>query len=337
MAEPMLEVTGAVKAFGKVTALSGIDLEVQPGHIAALLGPNGAGKTTLVRIVATLTRPDAGQVRVAGYDVMVDPYAVRARIGLTGQYAGLDEVLPGRANLMLIGRLAGLSKRHASARADELIERFELTAAADRAVGTYSGGMRRRADLAASLMARPSLLVLDEPTTGLDPGGRLALWDALGALRAEGTAMLLTTQYLEEAERLADLVHILDRGRMVASGTPAAIRSRTGSQLVEARFEAADLVRTAGSALAAVLGAPPDDLHIDPAAGRLTLVARDGVGSLLEVARVLAGEGIAVADLGLRGPSLDEAFLALTGQHADQAEVSQVQDPQARAAQARAS
>ena len=239
MTQPMLEVTGAAKAFGKVMALNGVDLSVPPGRIAALLGPNGAGKTTLVRIVATLVRPDAGVIRVAGYNVVADPYAVRARIGLTGQYAGLDEALSGRANLTLIGRLAGLRRGTARARAAELIGRFDLADAAGRAVGTYSGGMRRRADLAASLMARPSLLVLDEPTTGLDPAGRRQLWESLAGLRDEGTAMLLTTQYLEEADRLADLVHILDQGRLVASGTPAQLRARTGTQLVEARFEPA--------------------------------------------------------------------------------------------------
>jgi daunorubicin resistance ABC transporter ATP-binding subunit len=315
MTQPMLEVTGAAKAFGKVTALSGVDLAVPPGRIAALLGPNGAGKTTLVRIVATLVRPDAGVIRVAGFDVVADPYAVRARVGLTGQYAGLDEALSGRANLMLIGRLAGLSRGTARARAAELIGRFGLDAAAGRAVGTYSGGMRRRADLAASLMARPSLLVLDEPTTGLDPAGRRQLWESLAALREEGTTMLLTTQYLEEADRLADLVYILDQGRLVASGTPAQLRARTGTQLVEARFEPASLAAAAARALAARLGLPPEILQADPASGRLTLLARDGVGTLLEVARALAADGIAVADLGLRGPSLDEAFLALTGQH----------------------
>ena len=316
MTQPMLEVEGAAKAFGTVTALSGVDLAVAPGQIAALLGPNGAGKTTLVRIVATLVRPDAGVIRVDGYDVVADPYAVRARIGLTGQYAGLDEALSGRANLMLIGRLARLRRRAAQGRAAGLIDRFDLAAAAGRPVGTYSGGMRRRADLAASLMAHPSLLVLDEPTTGLDPAGRLQLWESLAALRNEGTSMLLTTQYLEEAERLADVVHILDQGRMVASGTPAQLRARTGTQLVEARFEPASLVAAAGRALAARLGLPPDGLHADLAAGRLTLAARDGVGTLLDVAQALAAEGLTVADLGLRGPTLDEAFLALTGQHA---------------------
>ncbi len=316
MTQHMLEVTGAVKTFGKVTALSGVDLSVPPGRIAALLGPNGAGKTTLVRIVATLVRPDAGVIRVDGYDVVADPYAVRARIGLTGQYAGLDEALSGRANLMLIGRLAGLGRGTARGRAAGLIDRFNLAAAAGRPVGTYSGGMRRRADLAASLMARPSLLVLDEPTTGLDPAGRLQLWESLAGLRDEGTAMLLTTQYLEEAERLADLVHIMDQGQMVASGTPAQLRARTGTQLVEARFEPASQAAAAARALAARLGLPPGGVHADPAAGRLTLAAGDGVGTLLQVAQALAADGFAVADLGLRGPTLDEAFLALTGQHA---------------------
>ncbi len=313
MSQPVLEVIGAAKAYGRVAALSGVDLAVPPGHIAALLGPNGAGKTTLVRIVATLARPDAGQVRVAGFDVAAQPYAVRARVGLTGQYAGLDEVLSGRANLVLIGQLAGLGRRQARHRAAELIDRFDLATAADRAVRSYSGGMRRRADLAASLMARPPLLLLDEPTTGLDPAGRRQLWEALGSLRAEGTAMLLTTQYLEEADRLADRVHILDHGRMAASGTPAELRARTGAQLVEARFESASLAPAAGQVLARQMALAPGEPRVDLDAGRLTLVARDGVGSLLSAARALAEAGIPVADLGLRGPSLDEAFLALTG------------------------
>ena len=268
MTQPMLEVAGAAKAFGKVIALSGVDLTVPPGRIAALLGPNGAGKTTLVRIVATLVRPDAGVIRVDGFDVVADPYAVRARIGLTGQYAGLDEALSGRANLMLIGGLAGLSRGTARERSAELIGRFDLAGAAGRAVGTYSGGMRRRADLAASLIARPSLLVLDEPTTGLDPAGRRQLWESLAALRDEGTTMLLTTQYLEEAERLADLVYILDQGRLVASGTPAQLRARTGTQLVEARFEPASEAAAAARALAARLGLAPEGVPADPASGQ---------------------------------------------------------------------
>jgi ABC-type multidrug transport system ATPase subunit len=315
MMSPMVEASGITKSFGDVAALAGADLTVEPGRIVALLGPNGAGKTTLVRIIATLSHPDSGRVLVGGHDVVADPYAVRALMGLTGQYTGLDGVLSGRRNLLLIGRLAGLGRRQAISRAEELLERFDLGKAADRAVSTFSGGMRRRLDLAASLMARPLLLVLvlDEPTTGLDPGGRLQLWEVIGGLRAEGTTMLLTTQYLEEADRLADLVYVLDRGQMVASGTPASLKARTGAQLVVARFEPPGLARTAGRALAEQMPMNSDDPQVDQDAGLLTMVARHGIGSLLETARILAAKDIAVTDLGLRQPSLDETFLALTG------------------------
>jgi ABC-type multidrug transport system ATPase subunit len=224
------------KAFGTVTALDGVDLTVAPGTLAALLGPNGAGKTTLVRIIATLSRPDAGRVRVLGYDVTAQPAQVRARIGLTGQYAGLDEALRGRDNLVLIGRLAGLRRRQARQRAEELAATFGLAEVVDRAVRTYSGGLRRRLDLAASLMTRPALLVLDEPTTGLDPASRQQLWAVLAGLRAEGTTMLLTTQYLEEADRFADVVHILHHGRIVASGTAADLKARAGQPSLDEAF-----------------------------------------------------------------------------------------------------
>jgi ABC-type multidrug transport system ATPase subunit len=218
---PAIEAIGVRKAFGQVTALDGVDLAVTPGSLTALLGPNGAGKTTLVRIIATLIRADAGTVRVLGHDVATQGVRVRERIGLTGQYAGLDEGLSGRDNLILIGRLAGLRRQRAVARAGDLAESFGLEKALDRLVRTYSGGMRRRLDLAASLMARPALLVLDEPTTGLDPGSRRQLWAVLGELRASGTTMLLTTQYLEEADRFADVVHVMNHGKVIASGTAA--------------------------------------------------------------------------------------------------------------------
>jgi len=225
---PAIEVSGVRKAFGQVTALDGVDLSVAPGSLTALLGPNGAGKTTLVRIIATLSRADEGRVRVLGFDVAAQPKQVRARIGLTGQFAGLDDGLSGRDNLILIGRLAGLRRRQAVERAGELAATFGLTDATSRLVRTYSGGMRRRLDLAASLMARPALLVLDEPTTGLDPASRQQLWTELGALRAAGTTMLLTTQYLEEADRFADFVYVLNHGTVVASGTAAQLKG-TGS------------------------------------------------------------------------------------------------------------
>jgi ABC-type multidrug transport system ATPase subunit len=225
---PAVEARAVRKAFGHVQALDGVDLTVPAGTLSALLGPNGAGKTTLVRIIATLARPDAGRVAVFGYDTAREPGQVRARIGLTGQFAGLDDALSGRDNLILIGRLAGLGRGSARKRAAELAGALGLTDAVDRMVRTYSGGMRRRLDLAASLMHRPDLLVLDEPTTGLDPGSRQQLWAILTELKAAGTTMLLTTQYLEEADRFADIVHVLDHGAIIASGTPEQLKEQAG-------------------------------------------------------------------------------------------------------------
>ncbi len=313
------------KAFGgrsgeRVAALTGVDLTVQPGSLAALLGPNGAGKTTLVRIIATLSRPDAGRVRVLGFDVMAQPGQVRARIGLTGQYAGLDEALSGRDNLVLIGRLAGLRHRPARARAAELAGLFGLAEAIGRPARTYSGGMRRRLDLAASLMTRPALLVLDEPTTGLDPGSRQQLWAVLSALRAEGTTMLLTTQYLEEADRFADIVHVLNRGTIIASGTAAQLKARMGRAVVEVRLADPAATAMAVRVLTGRLSLPLGAVQTEDGTGRLTVTAVDGAGdggggtgALLAAAAALRASGVGVADLSLRQPSLDEAFLALTG------------------------
>src|SRR5580658_9758740 len=249
--EPAIEASGVVKSFGTVQALRGVDLIVPAGSLTALLGPNGAGKTTLVRIFATLLRQDSGTVRVLGRDVAACPYAVRSGIGLTGQYAGLDEALRGRDNLVLIGRRAG-----------ELAERFGLADAAGRPVRTYSGGMRRRLDLAASLMNRPALLILDEPSTGLDTGSRVELWAALRELRDAGTTMLLTTQYLEEADRFADAVHVLDHGLIIATGTASELKARTGAQVVDVLL-AGQGAAAARASLAARL--PPADLHVDEA------------------------------------------------------------------------
>jgi daunorubicin resistance ABC transporter ATP-binding subunit len=304
-----IEAAGVVKSFGTVRALRGVDLTVRAGTLAALLGPNGAGKTTLVRILTTLLRADAGTVRVLGRDVAARPYAVRSVIGLTGQYAGLDEALKGRDNLVLIGRLAGLGRREAGRRAAEMAERFGLAAAAGRAVRTYSGGMRRRLDLAASLMNRPALLILDEPTTGLDPASRVELWAALRELREAGTTMLLTTQYLEEADRFADMVHVLDHGVIIAAGTAAQLKALAGTQVVDVLL-AGQEAAAAGDALRARV--PPADLRVDGASRRLTIVARDGLGTLLAAAAALREDGIGVEDIALRQPSLDEAFLALT-------------------------
>jgi daunorubicin resistance ABC transporter ATP-binding subunit len=318
---PAIQLAGVVKTFGQVTALDGVDLTVGPGTLAALLGPNGAGKTTLVRIIATLSKPDAGLVRVLGYDVAAQPAQVRARIGLTGQYAGLDEALRGQDNLVLVGRLAGLRRRQAYQRAAELAGTFGLTDAIDRAVRTYSGGMRRRLDLAASLMTRPALLVLDEPTTGLDPASRQQLWAVLAGLRAEGTTMLLTTQYLEEADRFADVVHVLNRGRIIASGTAAQLKARVGGRVAEIRLDDPAAASAAARALARRLCLPRGEIRTETGAGRLTVAARDGMdplATLLAAAAALAADGITVDDLGLRQPSLDEAFLELTGTAASQ-------------------
>jgi daunorubicin resistance ABC transporter ATP-binding subunit len=318
---PAIQLAGVVKTFGQVTALDGVDLTVGPGTLAALLGPNGAGKTTLVRIIATLSKPDAGLVRVLGYDVAAQPAQVRARIGLTGQYAGLDEALRGQDNLVLVGRLAGLRRRQAYQRAAELAGTFGLTDAIDRAVRTYSGGMRRRLDLAASLMTRPALLVLDEPTTGLDPASRQQLWAVLAGLRAEGTTMLLTTQYLEEADRFADVVHVLNRGRIIASGTAAQLKARVGGRVAEIRLDDPAAAPAAARALARRLCLPRGEIRTETGAGRLTVAARDGMdplATLLAAAAALAADGITVDDLGLRQPSLDEAFLELTGTAASQ-------------------
>ncbi len=315
MTQPMLEVESAVKAFGTVTALSGVDLAVPPGQIAALLGPNGAGKTTLVRIVATLVRPDAGVIRVDGYDVVTDPYAVRARIGLTGQYAGLDEALPGRANLTLIGRLAGLRRRAAQERAAGLIDRFDLAAAA-RPAGRHL--LRRHAP-----PRRPGR----QPDGPPVPAGPGRAHHRAGPGRAAAA--------LGIAGRAARRGHVHAAHHPVPGGSRAARRRRAhpgpgpdGGQrhpgpaarpdrdpAGRGPVRAAGLAVAAARALAARLGLAPDSLHADPAAGRVTVAARDGVGTLLDVARALAADGLAVADLGLRGPTLDEAFLALTGQH----------------------
>jgi daunorubicin resistance ABC transporter ATP-binding subunit len=313
---PAIEATGVTKAFGEVAALAGVDLTVRPGTLAALLGPNGAGKTTLVRIIATLTRPDAGRVKVLGFDVVAQPARARARIGLTGQYAGLDEALSGRDNLVLIGRLAGLRRGPARERAAELAGLFGLTEAIGRPARTYSGGMRRRLDLAASLMTRPALLVLDEPTTGLDPGSRQQLWAVLSALRAEGTTMLLTTQYLEEADRFADIVHVLNRGQIIASGTAGELKARMGRAVVQVRLAEPATTAAVARALAERLAVPAAAVQAEDGAGRLTVTALpDGGGleTLLAAAAALRADGVAVADLSLRQPSLDEAFLALTG------------------------
>lgn len=298
-----VRIEGLERSFGKTVALAGVDLEVSEGIVFGLLGHNGAGKTTMVRILATLLQPSGGRASVGGHDVVREAEAVRRMIGLTGQYAALDEALTGDENLVLIGRLHGLPAAEARRRSAELIERVGLTDAARRSVRTYSGGMRRRVDLAASLVARPSVLFLDEPTTGLDPSSRLALWDLVGATVRDGTTVLLTSQYLEEVDRLASRLAVLDHGRVIAEGTPAELKARVGGQVIAARV-APERMRAAVTALA-----PMGRVRV--ATDELTVPAHGHAG-LAEAMRRLDSAGIAAGELALRQPTLDEVFLNLT-------------------------
>jgi len=301
---------GLGKRFGPVVALDGVDLELPAGGVLGVLGPNGAGKTTLVRILATLLMPDRGRAWVAGFDVARHPQAVRRRIGLSGQYAAVDPFLTAQENLIMIGRLYGLSRRQARRRAGDLIGQLELAEAAGRLVRSYSGGMRRRLDVAASLLAAPPVLFLDEPTTGLDPRGRLALWRVLGELTARGTSVLLTTQYIEEAERLAGTVVIIDHGTVIASGTPGQLQARAGGDRLDLQSPPGQDPRQLAATLAALGTGEP---AIDAVAGRVVLPVAGGPGILPEVAGRLAAAGLHVSGLALRRPTLEEAFLALTG------------------------
>ncbi|MCP2276014.1 ATP-binding cassette domain-containing protein [Nocardia amikacinitolerans] len=301
---------GLRKRYGDKHALDGFELTVRRGTVHGLLGPNGAGKTTAVRILSTLIRLDDGHATVAGLDVVRQPREVRARIGLTGQYAAVDEVLTGRQNLEMFGRLFHLGGRRAKQRADELLERFDLVDAADRGVGKYSGGMRRRLDLAASMILAPDVLFLDEPTTGLDPRSRGEVWESVRALVADGTTVLLTTQYLEEADRLASRITVIDQGRAIADDTPDGLKNTVGGDLIEVvATEAADLPLVA-KVVARICTGEPDT---DDAERRVYAPVTDRVAALTDVARTLQDEGIAVEDIGLRRPSLDDVFLQLTG------------------------
>jgi oleandomycin transport system ATP-binding protein len=306
---PAIYAEGLTKRFGDTTALAGIDLEVRPGTVLGLLGPNGSGKTTAVRVFATLIRADAGRALVGGYDVRHQAHQVRRLIGVTGQYAALDENLRGRENLYLIARLLGMPRAAAKARAMELIERFDLVPAAGRAVKTYSGGMRRRLDIAASLVGTPRILFLDEPTTGLDPNGRAYVWQVVRDLVNEGTTVLLTTQYLDEADQLSDSVTVLDHGAVIAAGTPDQLKDQTGRQVLELRPADRDRLEAAAGVLGALADGRP---HVDAAAGRMHVAVTDP-RVLTEVVRRLDRAGIVVAELSLRRPSLDEVFQALTG------------------------
>ena len=312
--EQMIKAEGLRKRYGKVQALDGLTLSAPAGGALAVLGPNGAGKTTFVRTMATLTRPDAGTLHVAGVDARRDPKRVRALIGLAGQSAAVEEAMTGRENLEIVARLFGQSAPVARRNAAETLERLGLTEAADRLVRGWSGGMRRRLDLGASLVGRPRILLLDEPTTGLDPASRIALWEAVRDLVDSGTDVVLTTQYLEEADHLADRIVIIDHGRVIAAGTPSELKSRAGRDVIEAqprdRYEAPAVAR----ALSAVAG---DDAHVDEDTGRVTVPIADGTAGLAEVVRILDGQRLAVDDLALRRPTLDEVFLALTGHLTD--------------------
>jgi ABC-2 type transport system ATP-binding protein len=295
------------------TALDGFDLEVPAGIVHGLLGPNGAGKTTAVRVLSTLLGFDAGRAEVAGADVSRQPGLVRERIALTGQYAAVDELLSGRQNLVLFGRLHHLRPRDARTRADELLERFGLTDAAGRSAKDYSGGMRRRLDLAASLIRRPQVLFLDEPTTGLDPRSRNQVWDAVRGLVADGTTVLLTTQYLEEADQLAGRISVVDAGRVVAEGSPDELKSALGADRLEVVIRDGALLGDAAAVLTRITGAPP---HIDPDQRRLRVpLLKDRVETLTATVRAMQEAGITVADIGLHRPTLDEAFLHLTARH----------------------
>jgi oleandomycin transport system ATP-binding protein len=307
-----IEAEGLVKRFGKTTALAGVDLVARTGTVLGVLGPNGAGKTTAVRILATLLRPDGGHARVFGYDVVRDAHQVRQLIGLTGQYASVDEGLSGTNNLVMIGRLLGLSRADARARAGELLDRFELAEAAGRPAKTYSGGMRRRLDLAASLVGRPRVLYLDEPTTGLDPRSRSDVWEMIRRLVADGVTVLLTTQYLEEADHLAHEIAVIDHGTVIATGTPDQLKARAAGRVLE--VSPADPAQLAAAAVL-VRGRTGSDTETDTEAGRITAQVSDA-SVLPGIVRDMEDAGIPLAEFAVRKASLDEVFLSLVGHRA---------------------
>jgi ABC-2 type transport system ATP-binding protein len=321
MADAAIAVEGLRKSFGNVTALDGIDLAAPAGTILGLLGPNGAGKTTAVRILTTLLEPDAGSARVAGLDVVKDAAALRSQIGLAGQYAAVDENLTGAENLEMVGRLYHLGGGASRERGRELLEHFALTDAADRLTKTYSGGMRRRLDLAAALVARPPVLFLDEPTTGLDPRSRLQLWETIEARVAAGTTVLLTTQYLDEADRLADRIAVIDHGQVIAEGRPDELKDRVGGERLEVHLQSYDQESAAIEALAPLADEPPKCEH-----GILVMPLDRSRGDIAEAVRRLDAAQVGIADIAVRRPTLDDVFISLTGHAAEELEEDEQQE-----------
>jgi ABC-2 type transport system ATP-binding protein len=315
----MIRTSGLVKRYGKVTALDGLDLTVPGGTILGLLGPNGAGKTTAVRILSTLLEPNGGSATVAGIDVVAHPDKVRERIGLSGQNAAVDEYLTGYENLEMVGRLYHLGARRSRERARELLERFELTDAGDRPAKTYSGGMRRRLDLAAALVAAPDVIFLDEPTTGLDPRSRAQMWDTIQELVRGGSTVLLTTQYMEEADRLADNVVVIDRGRMIAEGPPQELKSKIGGERIEVVLSDSSHIPIARSLLEEVTAG---EIRVDEQTCTVTAAVTGGVDDLRRVLQLLKDRSIPLDDVGLRRPTLDDVFLSLTGHVAEEVDES---------------
>jgi ABC-2 type transport system ATP-binding protein len=316
VSEYAIELTEVTKSYGDKQALRGVTFRMPAGSVLGVLGPNGAGKTTTINVLATLIRPTSGQARVAGFDVLTHAADVRRNIGLTDQYAAIDEMLTGRENLILFGELCGLSRASARARADELLEAVSLTEAAGRRVGTYSGGMRRRADIACGLVAAPAVVFLDEPTTGLDPRSRREVWELVGSLTAQGTSVLLTTQYLDEADALSDSIVVIDHGRVIAEGTADELKQRVGGSFCQITpAHAADGPRIAAVLTDLAAGAA---VETDADTGAQSIPAPDGVGTLSEVFRRVEALGIDIADIALRKPSLDEVFFTLTSATADE-------------------
>jgi ABC-2 type transport system ATP-binding protein len=307
---PVIEARGLTKRYGKVEALAGLDLVAHRGQVVALLGPNGAGKTTFVRTIATLVRPDGGSLSVDGIDAVRQPAKVRRIIGLAGQHAAVEEAMTGRENLRMVARLFGLDRRIAAANADAVLATLGLTDAADRLVRTYSGGMRRRLDLGASLVGSPRLLLLDEPTTGLDPRSRLELWEAIRSLVAVGTDVLLTTQYLDEADNLADRIVIIDHGRVIAEGAPAELKAQAGRDVVEIHGRR---VEDLGPLAEAVTAIGSEEPRIDHSSRRVTVPVDSGTAAVTAAVRAVEELGVEIDDIGLRRPTLDEVFLTLTG------------------------